>query len=341
MLISDVISLHIQKEMRKKTIEDLIINSDIDSRRLKFKDAVIEENEIIIKHQNLTNLNFDAYIDKNRFNSIINSEANIEWVRIKEQINNIENLLKTKCQPAWILVSVYYCCFFMANLISKVYGKSLINFSGNDLKDIYKRSNTEVILNPDLKYGLRDIMAGTNNVYCMCFNPKSDDEIIKIQFIKSGDQPHKFTWTNFKSIVNNAGRGNCGLAALPKISFLQKICDSSENRWPLPSQLRNEWNYSSTTSFSSIGTQIAEDFIRFLKNPINIESWENRMCNRTEGGEEDKVISIAYMYIVLKNIIFQIVEQNEIEGDRSVVLMKSAITAKKVRRNQKKKTRSN
>ena len=59
MLTSDVVSLHIQREMRKNLIGDLIVS--FHEKKVKFKDVVIEENEISIKHQNLSNLNFDAY----------------------------------------------------------------------------------------------------------------------------------------------------------------------------------------------------------------------------------------------------------------------------------------
>ena len=335
MLTSDVISLHIQREMRKNLIGDLIVS--FDERKLKFKNAIIEENEISIKHQNLSNLNFDAYIDIDEFNKIIKSEVSIEWVRIKEQINNIENLLKTKSQPAWIVVSVYYCCFFMANLISKVYGKSLVNFSGENLKELYKRSNTESIVSSDLRKVISEISDGNNNVYSMSFIADKDNEIVKVQFLKSGDQPHKFTWTNLKSILNLVGQGRCGVSAIPKIAFMKKICDSSEHRWPLPSQIRNDWNYSSTISFTTSGTEQAEDFIRFLKNPSNIEMWETRMCHKTEGNEKDKLVSIAYMYLVLKDVISQLIVQNDIEFDLKRRVTNTSIKVKKDR--TKKKTR--
>ncbi len=335
MLTSDVISLHIQREMRKNLIGDLIVS--FHEKKVKFKDVVIEENEISIKHQNLSNLNFDAYIDIDGFNKIIKSEVSIEWIRIKEQINNIENLLRTKSQPAWIVVSVYYCCFFMANLISKVYGKSLVNFSGENLKELYKRSNTESVISPDLRKAISEISDGNNNVYSMSFIADKDNEVVKVQFLKSGDQPHKFTWTNFKSILNQVGQGKCGGRAIPNIVFMKKICDSSEYRWPLPSQIRNDWNYSSTTSFATSGTQLAEDFIRFLKNPANIEMWETRMCHKTEGNEKDKLVSIAYMYLVLKDVISQLIVQNDIEFDLKRRVTNTSIKVKQDR--AKKKTR--
>ena len=335
MLTSDVISLHIQREMRKNLIGDLIVS--FHEKKVKFKDVVIEENEISIKHQNLSNLNFDAYIDIDGFNKIIKSEVSIEWIRIKEQINNIENLLRTKSQPAWIVVSVYYCCFFMANLISKVYGKSLVNFSGENLKELYKRSNTESVISPDLRKAISEISVGNNNVYSMSFIADKDNEVVKVQFLKSGDQPHKFTWTNFKSILNQVGQGKCGGRAIPNIVFMKKICDSSEYRWPLPSQIRNDWNYSSTTSFATSGTQLAEDFIRFLKNPANIEMWETRMCHKTEGNEKDKLVSIAYMYLVLKDVISQLIVQNDIEFDLKRRVTNTSIKVKQDR--AKKKTR--
>lgn len=333
MLTSDVISLHIQREMRKNLIDDLVVSSQ--EKKVKFKDVVIEENQISVKHQNLSNLNFDAYIDIDEFNKIVKSEVSIEWVRIKEQINNIENLLKTKSQPAWIVVSVYYCCFFMANLISKVYGKSLVNFSGGNLKELYKRSNTESVISPDLRKAISEISDGNNNVYSMSFIADKDNEIIRVQFLKSGDQPHKFTWTNLKSILNLVGQDKCGVRAIPNIAFMKKICDSSEYRWPLPSQVRNDWNYSSTTSFTTYGTQQAEDFIRFLRYPSNIETWETRMRNKTEGNEKDKIVSMAYMYLVLKDVISQLIVQNDIEFDLKKRLTNTSIVVKKDRNKKK------
>ena len=225
----------------------------------------------------------------------------------------------------------------MANLISKVYGKSLVNFSGENLKELYKRSNTESVISPDLRKAISEISDGNNNVYSMSFIADKDNEVVKVQFLKSGDQPHKFTWTNFKSILNQVGQGKCGGRAIPNIVFMKKICDSSEYRWPLPSQIRNDWNYSSTTSFATSGTQLAEDFIRFLKNPANIEMWETRMCHKTEGNEKDKLVSIAYMYLVLKDVISQLIVQNDIEFDLKRRVTNTSIKVKQDR--AKKKTR--
>ena len=100
MLTSDVISLHIQREMRKNLIGDLIVS--FHEKKVKFKDVVIEENEISIKHQNLSNLNFDAYLNFEPMNTLahhMNSKLNIfekfersikKRLSTKHQILNVE-----------------------------------------------------------------------------------------------------------------------------------------------------------------------------------------------------------------------------------------------------------
>ena len=65
--------------------------------------------------------------------------------------------------------------------------------------------------------------------------------------------------------------------------------------------------------------------------------WETRMCHKTEGNEKDKLVSIAYMYLVLKDVISQLIVQNDIEFDLKRRVTNTSIKVKQDR--AKKKTR--
>jgi hypothetical protein len=62
-------------------------------------------------------------------------------IRIKEQINNVNNLINADSQVAWTVTTVYYACYFMAVEIAKLYGEFIINFSKDEFDNIINSSN--------------------------------------------------------------------------------------------------------------------------------------------------------------------------------------------------------
>jgi hypothetical protein len=62
--------------------------------------------------------------------------------RIKEQINNVNNLIESGSQVAWIITTAYYACYFMAVEVTKLYGVFILNFSKDELLSILTNSTS-------------------------------------------------------------------------------------------------------------------------------------------------------------------------------------------------------
>ncbi|TCB66779.1 hypothetical protein E0H88_13340 [Acinetobacter sp. ANC 4216] len=252
-------------------------------------------------------LTFNIFVDENSFKNIIQTEINSEFHRISEQIKNIDFLIKSKAQAAWILVTVYYACFFMANLINRLLGRASINFSTTQLKSIFL-NDTSPPLTKKLQENLRNLNEGSNHNYTCIIERSQQHNFLKIRLIPGGDKPHQAVWSNLF----------CNLNILDKkienteIKILKNIVNISEQKFPLPSKLRNDWNYSDQKYFSRLGTETAKDFLHLIQNPNALNSWilkESNSRNLTlkSTQEENRICSLAYVYCVLKEVFEKIV----------------------------------
>ena len=82
------------------------------------------------------NNNFSIEVTSNSYSHALISDYYFCNERIRQQKESIEHLVQAESQVAWILVSVYYCSFFLANEISKLYGSFIVNFSREDMEYI-------------------------------------------------------------------------------------------------------------------------------------------------------------------------------------------------------------
>lgn len=208
--------------------------------------------------------------------------------RINKQKENINNLLKSNSQVAWILISTYYCNFFIANEISKIYGQFIINFSREDMVFMLRHSNCD---NPEeFERNIDDY----NNSYRLVASQSEYENFVKLTLCKSSPKPHQSVWKNLLEIINKLGIRD---EMRQHKELLKCFLDQSDKKWSSPNTIRNEWNYKYASYYSDDGEKLGEIFLKLLKDSSSSFKWAG---NRTiHPITENQVASIAYIYHVL------------------------------------------
>lgn len=275
-------------------------------------------------------LAFNIFIDSDFFKSMIFSEINSESHRIDEQIKNVDYLIKSNAQPAWIIVTTYYACFFIANLFNKLMGKTSINFQEDELKRIFLNDSSPALSNA-LQDKVREIPKGQNFNYNCIIERSQTANQLKLRFIPGGDRPHEAVWSNFFQNINSLDRD------LDEFTLLKNIVNINHGRFPLPNKLRNNWNYSDQKYFSMIGTSTAKKFIHIISNSTALNSWITNECNylsKNSTDEDNQVCSLAFLFNILKKSYLKMLHPQPIKmTHKEKNLSRSRKNSKKRRNN--------
>jgi hypothetical protein len=309
MYCSNNLKISLDRFLATLYVNELEINTKDFNNSLSLKNQIIGAYDDISYYLPNNSLAFNVVIDGSKFSKIIHCEISSEYHRIKEQINNVKTLLSANNQAAWTVVTVYYACFFMGNLFSRLLGRTTINFSAENLKKIFTEDKFPV-LSTVHQESLRDLKNGTNQTYTCLIERDQTESQVKIRLIPGGDKPHQAVWVNFNAIVNQVISKRSG-SDVNELQLLKKIFDNSQKKFPLPSQLRNDWNYSDQKYFSNLGSDEARKFIHLLKDRRALEAWiaEQTKISKLAANTstpEDKVCSLAFVYTVFTDIFNQL-----------------------------------
>lgn len=216
------------------------------------------------------------------------SDFHFGCIRINEQVNNVNNLIESGSQVAWIVTTAYYACYFMAVEIAKLYGIFIINFSENEIIGLLTSCR-----NP---YGL-SLKTESNNSFKVSVTPSSYEHILDLQLNKEGSRPHQIAWTNLSQILRRLSIDD---SLIHHKNLLIDICSNS-NRWILPSVVRNDWNYTYANYYSTKGTELGSKFLSIIKKNDSAMSWAN--LRSLQPDETNITASIAYLYHCLYKTI--------------------------------------
>ena len=207
-------------------------------------------------------------------------------MRISEQCKNLEHLLNSNAQPAWVLVTAYYAAYFMVNDISKASGRFVINLSEADFLGILSTQTKSV----------RDtVTVEVNNPFFVTVEHGKMNGEITLTLKKSSPKPHQIAWSNFSQIANKIKISDDRLTYL---ALLKSIISSEDSEWETPSTVRNTWNYSQSNYFGEKGDEIGKIFSSIIKSPKSTFSWARN--NNLKPSRENLAASIAYVYYTLK-----------------------------------------
>ncbi|MEF1281522.1 hypothetical protein QTO05_20785 [Vibrio fortis] len=209
-------------------------------------------------------------------------------VRINKQIEHIESQLSSDAQAAWTLVTTYYACFFLCNDISRISGRFITNLTPSNLTYI---SSLDTNGNVNL---LKKNKASSFSVVVSAGDMENE---VKLTFDNVGEKPHKAAWTNISGLLKQLDDLN--KKPTPSFSLFKDIVKSSpDSKWILPSELRNEWNYTSPMYYDHTGNNHGKKFIYLMKNN-NSYTWSKN--NKLIANEENQVATLAYVFHLLKN----------------------------------------
>jgi hypothetical protein len=240
------------------------------------------------------NKTFEVELKCSLYKKALFSDYYLGNIRINEQINSLNSLLKNNNQAAWILVTAYYAIYFMSVEISKLFGVFIINFSKEDMLNMFKRSTSAVpsrFINND----------NTNFSYQVKVTHSEFDDYVKLSYCPKSPKPHVEVWKNLTEVVEKISVDDCIMQH--KTLFLD-ICDSRNNTWDIPSKVRNNWNYSFANYYGDRGTQLADTFIKTIKNRKSAFSWANN--RNIQPHKQNITASIAYIYHCLNEVIEKI-----------------------------------
>lgn len=229
---------------------------------------------------------FSLEVDIEEYNEALFSDYYHSNFRIREQVKNIENLIETSSQIAWILVSVYYCNFFIANELSRLYGRYVLNFSIDDLRFIINHSNHTDPL------GFISGLQG--NTTC---NAEVTDDVgsnkLTITFKVGSKKPHDAVWHNMGEVMDKVHVDD----NMRHHKTIIKNIFRKSSGWESPSQIRNDWNYRYPAYFSTEGSSLGSLFLSNMSDKDQAYTWGDfRALNPTQ---ENICASLAYIYHVL------------------------------------------
>lgn len=292
----------IQEDLAKQVLKKLSgfdIFHHINNKNYYFKDTLKQclldninsgGSTVIIESSN----ELKIQISKDEFKTALFSDFYFGHIRIKEQCNNLNNLINSGSQVSWVITTAYYACYFMAVEIAKLYGEFIVNFSKGEL--------TKILCNSENINNLSIIPEGNNSFKVFVKLPEYDGgNFLDLQMMKEGSKPHQIVWINLYKIINKLKVND---SLLPHKNLLLAICDSNKNRWKLPSTIRNEWNYTYANYYASRGSELGKSFLSIIKNSESAMRWGNlRTLHPTE---ENITASIAYLYHCLSETIINI-----------------------------------
>lgn len=238
--------------------------------------AGLDENIVIID-DNV----FEITINTDEYNEIVYTETYYEINRINRQLDAVNSLINSPSSPkAWLIVSAYYYSFFCANLISRLLGRYSCYFSSEEMLGLKTYADNQS--NKSLLHGN----------YVGSFM-SSDVEGVKIRFRGDGERPHYTAWKNLhdKFELSSRGSGN-DVERYNRIRLFKNIINESNSIWPLPSEIRNRWNYGDTFLYTKKGDDIAREFSSFFGSSADIR-WSGRKNLRPD----DQNIATSIVFI--------------------------------------------
>ncbi|EGR0063744.1 hypothetical protein FR273_22390 [Vibrio vulnificus] len=237
------------------------------------------------------NKSFEVDIKCDVYKKALFSDYYFGRSRIVEQIKSLNNLIDKNNQVAWVLVTAYYSAFYMSNEISKLFGIYITNFSLSDMTNLFSRSDGSIpakFINTEQSSFSYQVNV-THSTY---------DGYVTLSFYPKSPRPHVEVWKNLSEVVSKLDI--CDQHIHHKNLFLN-ICDVGNERWHIPSKVRNDWNYTFANYYGETGCSLGDVFYKNIKDKSATFSWGNK--RDIQPHEKNKVASIAYVYHCLYCVI--------------------------------------
>ncbi|NYR12771.1 MULTISPECIES: hypothetical protein [unclassified Pseudoalteromonas] len=286
----------IQEDLTKSLLKQITsLNlSPLPNDKYAFKDTIKQKLLDIGEDFTFTfnaNKSFEVDIRCDVYKKALFSDYFFGRRRILEQNKSLQNLISQNNQVAWVLVTAYYSAFYMSNEISKLFGIYIANFSAKDMANLFSRADGVI---PDKFINLEQ----SNFSYQVKVTHSHYDGFVKLSFYPKSPRPHVEVWKNLSEVVDRLDVND--MQKHHKTLFLN-ICDSKNERWHIPSRVRNDWNYKYTDFYGDKGDTLGEIFYKNIRDKTSSFSWANN--RNIQPHESNVTASISYIYHCLKCVI--------------------------------------
>jgi hypothetical protein len=234
---------------------------------------------------------FEILITKHQFAECLYTDFYYGYERILKQNHCLPVLLKENNTPtAWSLVTAYYSAFFAAIEIGKILGRLNTYLEQRHCSQIQGHSNNSFQGKLEAGNYLGTARLDTHQGYVM------------IRFNSSGERPHLMAWKNLSDMFPISEGKNLSSARQQQIKlFKEIISNDSKSRWPTPSEVRNQWNYTNANYYGSLGEEYADVFAKQALSKRSCYSWAAN--KRLSPDEKNIANSIAFVNTVLLDVI--------------------------------------
>ncbi|MBK0015197.1 hypothetical protein JMT66_13975 [Kosakonia cowanii] len=227
---------------------------------------------------------FNDTTGKSVYEALLYDYAMGHYRRTKQNENLIQLVSeKPTCNPVWPLVTAYYCAFFCAIDIGRIFNKININFDKEQILELNRRSRTND-KSVSSQRGFLGEIDEVNNTISLSSN---------------NEKPHAYAWFQFESTILNIAYKN---KKWIELKTMREIIKGSKynnhgNKWLNLSDTRNKWNYTDPLLFHEKGDTLGSDFMKIIRNEISAEEWLAGAKTKTD--EMSNATSIACFYKIL------------------------------------------
>ncbi|MDB5790020.1 MAG: hypothetical protein JWQ80_44 [Massilia sp.] len=256
--------------------------------RFSFADTI--KNTLVdgVVHKDIlqcTSTELELSCAKSDYLEAVLTELHFGNIRIEEQCKNLGALIVAEAQPAWILVTTYYACYFMANDLAKASGQFIINISKDDFLGMLSGQ-------PPSISGAMQVEGYTPFSVTVSHGEMSGE--VNLLMRKNGSKPHQLAWHNFARLLAKLSVSDSRF----KHVELLKAISLAKDGWGNPSDVRNTWNYTQSNYYGEKGRGLAKTFSSVIRADGSAFAWAGN--NTLKPTEENVVASIAYLYHILR-----------------------------------------
>jgi hypothetical protein len=226
---------------------------------------------------------FKISLSAKKFSGTICKRVFYSSVRVAKLCAAVNALQAADCAAAWTLTTSYYSSFFAALELLFLDGRFSSFVDGDDIAAIQLYSRSSVF----------KLSKGT---YECEVKWDEKDESVSVFYSHGSDKPHAFAWEKMRQYVDGI-EGLVPLKSVPQWILLRRVLGSGGDRWRLPSDTRNRWNYTDSRLFTKEGDSVCNEFCTNCYQPTLAVKWISR--NPRIANEQDYATSIAYLKAVL------------------------------------------
>ncbi|MBE0470998.1 MAG: hypothetical protein IBX55_16005 [Methyloprofundus sp.] len=233
---------------------------------------------------------FRVKLQAQRFYEAITTDYHYSSQKIQNHRKIVETLLEAKSPGAWILVTAYYQSFYAANEILRLTGAYNSTFDKEAISFLNANNSTTVKLSE------------STHTYKGSVSSTTQDGNIEVTFQSHGDKPHLQVWQGLFSLLKQSNYSPTH-KNIRRIERFKKIIDSSCKDFPIPSALRNKWNYSKIDAYDRSQDDKFSQMMHMLASPdfSNVKEWGARKLQHID--ESTHVESLCYVNNILENTI--------------------------------------